>query len=97
MEELKPLFDKASEAGIGLVGMKVGRHLAGAMFGGRGASKAYDKFYTEKLQNSDFSAFQKSYAFVLEHGMDVVNADIQNFDILEENFIAAATSNKLVA
>ncbi len=97
MVELKPVFDKARNAGIALVGMKVGRHLAGQMFGGRAAKQAYDPYYSEKLQSSEFSAFQKSYAFVLENGMDVVNADVQNFDILEENFIAAATSTKMVA
>jgi hypothetical protein len=29
---------------------------------------------------------------VLEHGLDVVNADMQNFKHLEENIVAAATS-----
>ncbi|MCY4144622.1 MAG: aldo/keto reductase [Gammaproteobacteria bacterium] len=97
MVDLKPVFDKAKDAGIALVGMKVARHMAGAMFGGRSARQAYDEFYSEKMQNAQFSPFQKAYAFVLEHGMDVVNADIQNFDILEENFIAAATSRDYVS
>ena len=97
MVDLKPVFDKAKDAGIALVGMKVARHMAGAMFGGRSARQAYDEFYSEKMQNAQFSPFQKAYAFVLEHGMDVVNADIQNFDILEENFIAAATSREYVS
>ena len=97
MVELKPEFEKARKAGIALVGMKVARHMAGAMFGGRAARQAYDGHYGEKLKESKFSPFQKAYAFVLEHGMDVVNADIQNFDILEENFIAAATSIDYVA
>ncbi len=97
MAELKPVFDKARDAGIALVGMKVARHLAGAMFGGREAKKAYDTHYSKSLLESGFSPFQKSYAYVLEHGMDVVNADIQNFDILEENFIAAATSRKFLS
>ncbi len=97
MVDLKPVFDKAKDAGIALVGMKVARHMAGAMFGGRSARQAYDEFYSEKMQNAQFSPFQKAYAFVLEHGMDVVNADIQNFDILEENYIAAATSRDYVS
>lgn len=97
MAELKPVFDKARDAGIALVGMKVARHLAGAMFGGRAAKEAYDSHYSKSLQESDFSPFQKAYAFALEHGMDVVNADIQSFDILEENFIAAATSKEFLS
>lgn len=97
MDELKPVFDKARDAGIALVGMKVARHLASAIFGGREAKKAYDSHYTKSLQESGFSAFQKAYAYALEHGMDVVNADIQSFDILEENFIAAATSRKFIS
>ncbi len=97
MVELRNVFDKAKDAGIALVGMKVARHMAGAMFGGRAARQAYDGFYNEKMQNAEFSPFQKAYAFVLEHGMDVVNADIQNFDILEENFIAASTSGEYVS
>ena len=97
MSELKPVFDKAKESGIALVGMKTVRHLASAMFGGRGAQKAFDGYYSEKLNNSEFTPFQKAYAYALENGMDVVNADIQTFDILEEDFIAAATSRQVVA
>ena len=40
------------------------------------------------------SAFQRSYAYVLENGLDCVNADIQTYDQLRENHIAAATSNQ---
>lgn len=94
--ELKSVIASASDAGIGLVGMKAARFLADRMFGGRGNRKAYDGFYNEKMNASNLSAFQKSYAFVLQHGMDVVNADIQNFDILEENFIAASTAQQYV-
>lgn len=94
MKELKPVFDKAKKAGIALVGMKVARHLAPRIFGGQNAKALYESHYTEKLRQSEFSVFQKSYAYVLEHGMDVVNSDIQNFDILEENFRAAATSGE---
>ena len=94
MADIKPLLSKAKEAGMGLVGMKAGRFLAGRLFGGRGQKDVFNSFYNEKLMQSDLSVFQKSYAFVLENGMDVVNADIQNFAILEENYIAAATSKR---
>ena len=94
LTELKPILAKAKEAGIGLVGMKAARMLAGRMFAGRGNKEAFNGFYNEKLNTSGMSAFQKSYAYVLEHGMDVVNADIQNFDILEENFVAASTAKR---
>ena len=94
MVDLKPAFEDAKKAGIALVGMKVARHLAPRLFGGRDAKELYESRYSEKLRKSNFSVFQKSYAFVLEHGMDVVNSDIQNLDILEENFLAAATSGE---
>ncbi len=96
MVDLKPAFEDAKKADIALVGMKVARHLAPRMFGGKNAKNLYESHYSEKLKNSEFSVFQKSYAYVLEHGMDVVNSDIQNFDILEENFLAAATSHEYV-
>ena len=94
MVDLKPAFEDAKTAGIALVGMKVARHLAPRLFGDRNAKNLYESHYSEKLKNSNFSVFQKSYAYVLEHGMDVVNSDINNFDILEENFLAAATSGE---
>ena len=73
--------------------MKVGRMLAPRMWGGRGNQEAFDSHYSDKLLKANLSAFQKSYAYVLENGFDVVNADIQNFHILAENFTAAATSS----
>ena len=94
MIELKAVFDKAKKTGIALVGMKAARHLAPRLFGGRDAKELYESHYPDKLRNSQFSVFQKSYAYVLEHGMDVVNSDIQNFDILAENYRAAATSHE---
>lgn len=51
------------------------------------------------MGNSYDVIFQKdfliagAYAYVLEHGLDVVNADMQNFKHLEENITAAATSH----
>jgi hypothetical protein len=61
---------------------------------GRGNEKAFDDHYSEEFRAAKLSAFQRSYAFVLENGLDCVNADIQSFDQLKENFIAAATSNQ---
>ena len=48
------------------------------------------------LKNAEFSVFQKSYANVLMHEMVVVTSDIQNFDILEENFLAMTKSDEYV-
>ncbi|MEM7001527.1 MAG: hypothetical protein AAF529_12140, partial [Pseudomonadota bacterium] len=92
MQSLQPLLAQAREAGIGLVGMKAGRFLAGRKWLGWGNPTAFDEFYDEKLLKAKLSEFQKSYAFVLEHGLDVVNADMQTLLHLKENFVAAATS-----
>jgi hypothetical protein len=43
---------------------------------------------------SPLNSFQRAYAYILENGLDVVNADMQNFTHLEENIVAAATSKK---
>ena len=94
MLHLAPLLASAREAGIGLVGMKVGRLLAGRWWAGGGNGKAFDGHYDDSLLASDLSDFQRSYAYVLAHGMDVVNADIQDYAILKENFIAAATAER---
>ncbi len=92
MQALRPLLDEARAAGIGLVGMKAGRYLAGRAWLGWGNPDAFDEFYDRKLLQARLSEFQRSYAFVLEHGLDVVNADMQSLMHLKENFIAAATS-----
>jgi hypothetical protein len=76
--------------------MKAGRFLAGRRFLGWGNPDAFNEYYDESLLKAQLSEFQRSYAFVLEHGMDVVNADMQNFVHLKENFIAAATSGQHV-
>lgn len=94
LKDLQPELQAARDSGIGLIAMKVGRMLARRMFGGRGNQDAFDDIYSEKLLNANLSSFQKSYAYVLENGFDVVNADIQNFHILAENFTAAATSKQ---
>ena len=92
MTGIRPLLDEARAAGIGLVGMKAGRFLAGRAFLGWGNPDAFDEHYDEKLMRAKLSEFQRSYAFVLEHGLDVVNADMQSILHLKENFVAAATS-----
>ena len=96
MTDIRPLLDEAREKGVGLVGMKAGRMLAGQRWGGRGDETAFDSFYNEEMLKAELTAFQRSYAFVLAHGLDVVNADIQNINILEENFIAASVAEKYV-
>lgn len=93
MAELRPLFDEAREAGIGLIGMKAARYFSGGFFG-TSNRKAFDDFYPQPLLEAKMSAFQRSYAYVLENGLDCVNADIQNYDQLRENHIAAATSGQ---
>jgi aryl-alcohol dehydrogenase-like predicted oxidoreductase len=96
MQALQPLLARAREAGIGLVGMKAGRHLAGRRFLGWGNPRAFDAYYGEKLLGATLP-HQRSYAYVLEHGLDVVNADMQSFDHLRENAVAAATSSQYFA
>ncbi|MDE0660011.1 MAG: aldo/keto reductase [Gammaproteobacteria bacterium] len=97
MTHLSPLLQRARDAGIGLVAMKTGRLLAGRRWGGGANGKVFDRFYDQSVLDQDLTDFQRSYAFVLAHGMDVVNADIQNYGILKENFIAAATADKVFA
>ena len=92
MISLRSQLDAAHDAGVALVGMKAGRLLAGRWYAGGGNAKAFNRYYDDKLLKSDPTDFQRSYAYVLEHGLDVVNADIQNFGILEQNFKAAALS-----
>ncbi|MBA7592307.1 hypothetical protein ES708_34487 [subsurface metagenome] len=102
--ELQPLLNRARDAGIGLIGMKTVLYLAPTTayrpsirknlgFLGQGDSTAFDKVYDENFKTSPLNPYQRSIAYVLEHGLDVVNADMQNFKYLEENIIAAATSH----
>jgi aryl-alcohol dehydrogenase-like predicted oxidoreductase len=92
--ELQPLLARARESGIGLIGMKAGRYLAGRSFLGWGRPDAFDRFYDPKFLASGLSPFQRSYAFVLAHGLDCVNADSQTLAHLQENVAAAATSSR---
>ena len=92
MRDLGNQLQAARDAGIGLIGMKAGRFLAGTSFLGWGNPKAFDAHYNQKLMDANLSEFQRSYAYVLEHGLDAVNADMQSLAHLRENFVAAATS-----
>jgi len=95
MAALRPTLDKARAAGVGLIGMKAARHLAGSLMGfGPDRPTAFDAHYDQKLLAAPLSGFQRSYAFVLAHGLDAVNADSQSLAHLRENFTAAATSER---
>lgn len=94
MTDIRPLLQKAREAGVGLVGMKAARFIAPGTALGKGDTTAFDQFYTEDYIKSPLSPFQRSYAFVLEHGVDTVNADMQNFKHFEENLVAARDSGQ---
>jgi len=97
MVALQPVLQKAREADIGLIGMKAGRFLAGRKWLGWGNPDAFDVHYGSKLMKSGLNSFQRSYAYVLEHGLDAVNADMQSLTHLEENFVAAATAQEYFA
>lgn len=91
---LQPFLAQAREAGMGLIGMKAARYLAGRKWLGWGNPAAFDTHYAPEFVQSGLSPFQRSYAFVLAHGLDAVNADMQAYAHLKENFIAAATSHQ---
>jgi aryl-alcohol dehydrogenase-like predicted oxidoreductase len=90
---LQPALEKAKASGIALVGMKAARHLSGLpVLGWWKKLDAFNEYYNEKLMAAPLSPFQRSYAYVLAHGLDVVNADIQDLAQLRENVAATATS-----
>lgn len=98
MAALRPVLDRARAAGIGLIGMKAARHLAGRWSGfGPDRPHDFDAHYDAKFLAAPLSTFQRSYAFVLAHGLDAVNADSQSPEHLRENFTAAATSERWFA
>ncbi len=98
LKELRPVLDEAQASGIGLVGMKAARHLSGVpVLGWWKKLDAFDAHYDEKLMAASLSPFQRSYAYVLEHGLDVVNADIQDLAQLRENVAATALSGSFLA
>jgi aryl-alcohol dehydrogenase-like predicted oxidoreductase len=94
MADLQPLLARARAAGMGLIGMKAGRYLAGRKFLGWGKPDAFDGHYSADFLKSGLSPYQRSYAFVLAHGLDAVNADMQSLAHLQENVAAAAGSSR---
>jgi aryl-alcohol dehydrogenase-like predicted oxidoreductase len=98
MAALQPVLAKAREAGIGLIGMKAARHLTGRWLGfGPDRPTAFDDHYDTEFLATPLSPFQRSYAYVLAHGLDAVNADSQSPEHLHENFVAAATAQSYFA
>ena len=96
--QLQPRLEAARASGMALVGLKAARHLSGLpVLGWWKKLDAFDAYYPKNLMQARLSPFQRSYAYVLAHGLDVVNADIQDAAQLRENFIAAATSAQYFA
>lgn len=91
MQDLRPILDAARNAGIGLIGMKAGRFIAGRRFLGWGKPDAFNEYYPDTVLQAPLTPFQRSYAYVLAHGLDAVNADMQVWKHMREN-VAAATS-----
>ena len=92
MTGLQPVLERARESGMGLVGMKAARHIAGRWFLPWGNPDAFEEHYDQNLREAPLSPFQRSYAYVLANGLDVVNSDIRSMSQLEENVIATAAS-----
>jgi len=78
LKELQSLFQKAREAGIGLIAMKVGWIPSQD-------STAFDDQYGQELKDAKLTACQRAYTFVLDHGFDAANSHMPNFEVLEEN------------
>jgi aryl-alcohol dehydrogenase-like predicted oxidoreductase len=104
LKQLRLVLDRARDAGIGLMAMKAARPIATVPYGGKYGRvaddtimTAFDRFYDERLMNASLSPYQRSYAYVLENGLDVVNSDMQNFAHFEENLIAARDSRLYLA
>ncbi len=97
LAELQDELDYAKDAGVALVGMKAGRYLAGRRYLGRAKPEAFDAYYDAELLETSLSPFQRSYAYVLAHGLDVVNADMQSLAHLRENVVAATQPGALFA
>lgn len=97
LKDLRPVLDRARDAGIGLVGMKAARFLAGGGAGGKNDPSAFDSFYDRRALDSPLDPFQRSYAYVLANGVDVVNSDMQNFDHFEANLSAVKQSPTVFA
>lgn len=104
IKSLSPVLTKAREAGIGLIAMKVALYMAAAPYSGSTKRDedsprlaVFDKYYDEEFLKADLTPFQRSYAYVLAHGVDAVNSDMQNFKHFEENVTAARTSDTYFA
>ncbi len=89
MTDLQDVLAAARQAGIGLIGMKAGRYLAGRRFLGWGNPDAFDEYYSDDLIKARITSFQRSYAYVLAHGLDAVNADMQTWQHFRENHQAS--------
>jgi aryl-alcohol dehydrogenase-like predicted oxidoreductase len=99
LSDIKPVLDKARAAGIGICGMKAARPIAQQPYGAKYGTvedanpiDTFDKHYPSSLMKANLSPFQRSYAFCLQNGVDVCNADMQNFKHFEENLIATRDS-----
>ena len=97
LRELRPLFDRARAAGMGVIGMKSARYIAGKDASGASRAHSFDHLYDAEFMQAGLSAYQRSYAYILEHGLDVVNADMQNIKHFQENLTAATTSGQYFA
>lgn len=93
LRELRPILDKCRAAGMGLIGMKIARHLSL----NQGQLDQFDRYYEAKLMQAGLNPFQRSYAYVLENGLDAVNADMQNLRHFEENWTAVRRAPELLA
>ena len=87
--KLEPFLQSLRSKGMGLIGMKAVRHIAPKAALGKGDPTAFDSQYDSTARAWPLNPFQRSYAYVLAHGCDVVNSDMQNFKHLEENLVAA--------
>ena len=97
MSHLAPVLQQARDAGIGLVGMKVGRLLAGRRWGGGADGQGIRPLLRRVtvLEGRTCPISSAATPTCSSTVMDVVNADIQNYAILKENFVAAATAEKV--
>jgi hypothetical protein len=78
LTQLEPVLKRAHAAGIGLIAMKVGVML-------REDPAVFDPFYSQVLKQAELSAYQRAYAYVLEHGFDAANSHMPDFEILQAN------------
>jgi aryl-alcohol dehydrogenase-like predicted oxidoreductase len=88
LSALEPFLKGLRKDGMGLIGMKAVRHIAPKAALGKGDPTAFDRHYDPEAKAWSLNPFQRSYAYVLAHGCDVVNSDMQNFRHLEENLVA---------